>query len=392
MNAEEFKSIQDAISACLVDTTRTAAQIAGQDLAFQRSSSPSIAHLLDWQNARLLTLAQKLISNAASGSGLAVPRLLDADTVDEHWRGVVDVVDNLLEKADACLDEYTGVIKRLSPSRKEESKTRPSFRKPRPGLAYRDQDLPKPQLLFNSITTNDEITAFKPLLRTKPHALVPLEDSLGPIFSEDDFKQYDTQFYLSIKDWSTVMKELIDTHFRYKHPYEAEIQQSSYPSSIYVKADPIPYHPFDSTKAVFVDTFEGVTSMLAELKSAKEIAVDLEHHDTHSYIGLVSLMQISTRDKDWVVDTLKPWREDLQILNEVFADPKILKVCTERVTICVICAKRLLGFPWSNFGYDLAAERPRPLRCGLIRHVSCFTLLRVPKAQFSLTSHQICRF
>lgn len=66
--------------------------------------------------------------------------------------------------------------------------------------------------------------------------------------------------------------------------------------------------------------------MVSELRAAKEIAVDLEHHDTHSYIGLVSLMQISTRDKDWVVDTLKPWRDELQVLNEVFADPKILKV------------------------------------------------------------------
>lgn len=67
-------------------------------------------------------------------------------------------------------------------------------------------------------------------------------------------------------------------------------------------------------------------SMLQELKMAKEIAVDLEHHDEHSYIGIVSLMQISTRDRDWIVDTLKPWRRELQILNEVFADSKILKV------------------------------------------------------------------
>ncbi len=66
--------------------------------------------------------------------------------------------------------------------------------------------------------------------------------------------------------------------------------------------------------------------MLSELKQAKEIAVDLEHHDMHSYIGLVSLMQISTREKDWIVDTLKPWRENLQCLNEVFADPNIIKV------------------------------------------------------------------
>lgn len=70
-------------------------------------------------------------------------------------------------------------------------------------------------------------------------------------------------------------------------------------------------------------------SMLDDLRSAKEIAVDLEHHDEHSYIGLVSLMQISTRDRDWVIDTLKPWRDKLQVLNQVFTDPNILKVNLE---------------------------------------------------------------
>ena len=66
--------------------------------------------------------------------------------------------------------------------------------------------------------------------------------------------------------------------------------------------------------------------MLQELKQAKEIAIDLEHHDTRSYIGIVSLMQVSTRDRDWIVDTLKPWRRRLQRLNEVFANPNIIKV------------------------------------------------------------------
>jgi exosome complex exonuclease RRP6 len=86
------------------------------------------------------------------------------------------------------------------------------------------------------------------------------------------------------------------------------------------------YHPFESTSATFVDTEELMLEMLEELKKATEIAVDLEHHDTRSYIGIVSLMQISTRDRDWIVDTLKPWRRKLQCLNEVFADPNIIKV------------------------------------------------------------------
>lgn len=114
--------------------------------------------------------------------------------------------------------------------------------------------------------------------------------------------------------------------FRYKHPYATEILELQYPDTVYHKATPIPYTPIESTAATFVDTFDGVLTMLAELKTAKEIAVDLEHHDARSYVGLVSLMQISTREKDWIVDTLKPWRENLQVLNEVFANPQIIKV------------------------------------------------------------------
>ena len=117
-----------------------------------------------------------------------------------------------------------------------------------------------------------------------------------------------------------------DNRIRYQHPYETEILQLKYPDAVYQKADPIPYLSVDDTLAIFVDTLEGVLEMLEELKTAKEIAVDLEHHDARSYVGLVSLMQISTRNKDWIVDTLKPWRQELQVLNQVFADPNIIKV------------------------------------------------------------------
>lgn len=79
--------------------------------------------------------------------------------------------------------------------------------------------------------------------------------------------------------------------------------------------------------------------MLEELKQAKEIALDLEHHDFRSYTGLLSLMQISTREKDWVIDTLQPWRHKLEVLNEVFADPKIVKVRRTSGFILLLCSK-----------------------------------------------------
>jgi exosome complex exonuclease RRP6 len=116
------------------------------------------------------------------------------------------------------------------------------------------------------------------------------------------------------------------TRNRFLHPYQTEIENYKFPPSMYIKADPTPSTPYESTTATLVDTPEALDEMLAELKKAKEIAIDLEHHDTRSYIGLVSLMQISTRNHDWIIDTLKPWRRRLERLNEVFADPSILKV------------------------------------------------------------------
>jgi exosome complex exonuclease RRP6 len=117
-----------------------------------------------------------------------------------------------------------------------------------------------------------------------------------------------------------------NSEFRHKHPYETEILNLEYPPSICEKRETIPYQPMETTSATFVNTFEGVLEMLTELKKAKEIAIDTEHHDFRTYSGLLSLMQISTRDKDWIVDTLQPWRHKLEVLNEVFADPKIIKV------------------------------------------------------------------
>ena len=122
-----------------------------------------------------------------------------------------------------------------------------------------------------------------------------------------------------------MLRATVDIH-RYKHPYEAEIKQTAFPPSAVVKSEPTKYLPFESTSAIEVNTMEGVRTMLEELKNAKEIAIDLEHHDMRSYVGLTSLMQISTREQDWIVDTLEPWREELQVLNEVFANPSILKV------------------------------------------------------------------
>ncbi|KAG9529259.1 hypothetical protein KCU93_g3597, partial [Aureobasidium melanogenum] len=297
----DFNALQQQIQASLVAVTRSSQAISSEDLGFHRSLDPSLGRALDTQNARLLGLAERLLGNAASNTELVRPKLPDTDAVDTQWSSVIDVIDSLLEKADISLDEYTGAVKRLSPAREQAQTPTKSQKFSRISQALRTQDIPKPQQNFIDIPTNAETGPFKPLLQSKPHAIVPFAKALELFKDHND----------------------VDHH---PHPYQKEIEQYEYPSFVYTHAEPIPYHPYETTTATFVDTEEKVDQMLQELRKAREIAIDLEHHDSRSYIGIVSLMQISTRDKDWIVDTLQPWRRKLSKLNEVFADPNILKV------------------------------------------------------------------
>lgn len=104
--------MQDAIQAALISTTRTVGQISAEDLGFHRSLNPEVGTALDEQNARLLGLSSSILQSAAALTESNAPEIQEVDDVDNNWRGVVDVVDSLLERADTCLDEYTGVIKR----------------------------------------------------------------------------------------------------------------------------------------------------------------------------------------------------------------------------------------------------------------------------------------
>lgn len=297
---QDLVSIEQSVKDSLVSTTKCAGRLANEDIAFYRSLDPAVGNSVDSQNARLLRFAERLLKNAATGAEIEAPSLPDGEAVEGNWRGVIDVVDGILEKADTCLDEYTGVVRRLSPGQ-QEAPANTKLKTGRTPLAFRSSDMPKPQLLFDDNNANHASKPFKPLLKTKPHAIVPLEQSIKKIKTEDGTKQY-------------------------PHPYQMEIEEYQYPSYVRTESPPIPYQPFETTHATFVDTVEAAEAMLEELKTAQEIAVDLEHHDARSYVGIVSLMQISTRNQDWIVDTLKPWRRKLQMLNEVFANPTILKV------------------------------------------------------------------
>jgi exosome complex exonuclease RRP6 len=294
-----FSTLQESIQKALIATTRATTSVCAQDIPFHRSLDPTISTHLDAQQKRVLALAERLLANAAAGSSIVHPQLKDAEAIDGNWRGIVEVVDVLLERADTCLDERSGLVKKrpvdqvdADATSQKTSKYKSSFSK-----VPRNLDITKPQETFEVKVNNNFDGKFRPLIKAKPHAKKPL-----PTKGEE---QYD-------------------------HPYRLEIESFvAYPPAVYTRQEPIQYKPLESTKAVYVDTEEAMLEMLEQLKQSTEIAIDLEHHDQRSYVGIVSLMQISTRTQDWIIDTLKPWRHKLSILNEVFANPDILKVSVQ---------------------------------------------------------------
>lgn len=334
-----FTPFQDAVFSDVMSAVKSASALASNDLDFHRSSDPTFAAALDATQKRILDLTYALLKSAADGSDIAAPRLTSEDDVDDKWPAVVDVADFLLERADTCLDEYTGAIKQKHPEPLPGAAKQMSGRQRKSqnfkAHSYANRTMAKPQLQFEIKPDNMDIGPFKPLLTVKPHAIVPLEESLKLVPGEDGKEHYD-------------------------HPYRAEIEGMEYPKEMFEVKEPEMYKPFEETEAVYVDDAQGLVAMLGELKQATVIAVDLEHHDSRSYVGFVCLMQISTREKDWIVDTLK-LRSELQILNEVFADPKIIKVCgmrrgKERDVMADGLNRFYTERLWISFGYSAISD------------------------------------
>lgn len=178
-------------------------------------------------------------------------------------------------------------------------------------------DIPKPQLSFPDPVDNTPNRPWTPSLTEKTHAMVPLSHPVSTADipspeSAPDAKQAEIR--------KKRKKER-------NHPYWFETQHLPYPTRMFEILPPIPPVPLDESPLTFVDTPEGLKEMIEVLKEAKEIAVDLEHHSNRSYFGFTCLMQISTRERDWVVDTLK-LRGELREgkLGGVMTDPNIVKV------------------------------------------------------------------
>lgn len=156
------------------------------------------------------------------------------------------------------------------------------------------KNIHRPQLMFKDKIDNS-CKPWVPRIKEKPNALKPLF-----IYMDED-----------------------DVTFN--HPYEFELDKFEPPENLLKMISPKMYKPLEDTPLIIVDKPEDLNILIQDLKNYTEIAVDLEHHSYRSFQGITCLLQISTANTDYLVDTLT-LRSELHELNEIFTKPTVLKV------------------------------------------------------------------
>ncbi|XP_022211648.2 exosome component 10 [Drosophila obscura] len=161
------------------------------------------------------------------------------------------------------------------------------------------KNIMRPQMNFKVPVDNSDHNPFAPRLREKPNSLKPL--ALLP--------EYD---------------EAGNVH-AYLHPYEFELMKFEPSAEQIQRQTPLMPAPPANTELMLVDSVEKLNQALAELRQAPHIAIDVEHHSYRTFMGITCLVQMSTRTKDYIFDSLA-LREEMHVLNLVLTDPKKLKI------------------------------------------------------------------
>ncbi|KAJ2724758.1 exosome nuclease subunit [Coemansia sp. Benny D115] len=350
--AADFDARVKQAFGALVGATKAAARLPA-DLSFHRTLDEDVDQRLEATGAQTLKLANILWRKAH-----ADPTVPAVESVDDlalqaaqggwqaapGFRPVVEAVDTLLEKIDVGLDE---VLRR--PAHRLRAQAGAAQAAPRltsvassndkqtqaPVRLVTSANVPRPQLLFADTVDNSATTPFVWKIREKLHALVPLDHGLpGAQVTGTALGHHLASLGIggspSNSGASTPRRADAGTDAGQPlsdlpHPYAYEIRHQPAPPQLFEDSAARKPNDWDATPFEYVDTEEALERMVEHLEAQPEVAIDLEHHSYRSYLGFTCVVQLSSRERDYVVDALA-LRASLHKLNRITTDPRVVKV------------------------------------------------------------------
>ncbi|KAJ8938385.1 hypothetical protein NQ314_011518 [Rhamnusium bicolor] len=221
--------------------------------------------------------------------------------LEEKTELMIEANDMILERIANNLDEINGIRKtvvepvliqtvsaqlpingswnRVNNATFSVSSSIPSERFKKNGNAIRlltGKNIVRPQKFFKDKIINSSKYPWEPRIKEKPNSQKPL----------------------------AIFLEKTENGEEFSHPYEYELERfTPVPAQLKRERPVIPIEIKD-TPLVEINQPEQLDKLIETLRECKEIAVDLEHHSYRSFMGITCLMQISTREKDYLIDTL----------------------------------------------------------------------------------------
>ncbi|KAG5838759.1 hypothetical protein ANANG_G00226990 [Anguilla anguilla] len=313
----------------VVTATKASANLpqAGDEYDFYRSF-PGFQEFCETQGDALLHCMSKLMQYHGCRAHMRDRNKLTG--LEERFDLVVDSNDVILEKVGILLDEASGVNRTqqpIMPAGIQPPKTIVSswnrkgrdFGQGGSSETFRllhAKNIQRPQLKFREKVDHSN-TPFVPKIFIKPNAIKPLPS----YFANKHIRKERPEDL----DVPAALADFIHQQRTQEHMEDMELDHLTIPESLLSKPEPQMYKPLSETKCLFVDTLEDLVGLNEKLAQSSEFAVDLEHHSYRSFLGITCLMQISTREEDFIIDCLE-LRSELYILNETFTDPSIVKV------------------------------------------------------------------
>ncbi len=106
--------------------------------------------------------------------------------------------------------------------------------------------------------------------------------------------------------------------------------------------------------AILVETSRQLLEMISDLRDQPFIGVDTESNSLFEYMEKICLIQFSTKDRDYLVDTIK--LKDISPLNEIFSSGDIEKIF-HAAEYDLMCLKRDFHFEFNNIFDTMIASR-----------------------------------
>uniref|UniRef100_A0A914XKM8 Exosome-associated factor Rrp6 N-terminal domain-containing protein n=1 Tax=Plectus sambesii TaxID=2011161 RepID=A0A914XKM8_9BILA len=273
------------------------------------ASYPAFSQLMDAERVRMIELLKRLLRHGNCKTKIPSP-IRDND---EFFDRLIEANDSILERVGNLLDEAEGIRKPedvavpvstedFAESTTASSKTQ--FKIPLTQSRKAGQQR-------KAVATLPSASGSKILKKPQVQYSIPVDNSAAPFVPKLKIKHHSRprkSGNVTIADDTNSGREWLSDENESMHPYQYELDYYEPPAAqleLGTITDPL---PVEETPLVYVDNVEKLTELRDILNKEKEFAVDVEHHDYRSFLGLTGRVQISTRTVDYIIDPFPIWQ------------------------------------------------------------------------------------